>query len=187
MYCTPKCLDAGRKVKCEEKHDALPFCSTPQCRGKATRVGAHRCEKCYCAARRNGGVVPPAKVPAYRYVSSAGYVVLSNRDHPLSMGEGNLRRVAEHRVVAFDTHGGECPPCFWCGVPLLWADSVIDHLNEVKSDNSPDNLAVSCNPCNRARGSLLPFILRMTEVGFLNFLTQADLHRARRNPAQRGE
>jgi 5-methylcytosine-specific restriction endonuclease McrA len=64
----------------------------------------------------------------------------------------------EHRVVVYDRNGGIAGSCFWCGVALVWSTLVVDHLNEVKADNRPENLVVSCNDCNRARGAMTPFL-----------------------------
>jgi len=67
----------------------------------------------------------------------------------------------EHRKVMYDMLGPGPQTCFWCGVTLEWPEAVVDHLNEDKQDNRPENLVVACNNCNRARGAMLPFIERL--------------------------
>jgi hypothetical protein len=61
-------------------------------------------------------------------------------------------------MVAYDARAGVCGPCHWCGVGLDWPSAHVDHLNDSKDDNSPDNLVVSCPECNKMRGMLLSFI-----------------------------
>lgn len=85
---------------------------------------------------------------------------LLEHGHPLANSRGN---VYEHRKVMYDKVGNGPISCFWCAVGLTWPDAVVDHLNEVKGDNRPDNLVISCNDCNRARGSLIPFVKRMRQ------------------------
>jgi len=132
------------------------------------------CEKHYTRKRRGAPI--DGREPAGRYSSSAGYVVLFQKSHPLAQQEG---RVAEHRVVAYGANNGVCPPCFWCSVSLRWEDAVVDHLDEVKSNNDPKNLVVACNPCNRARGAILPFLARLSEHSMDVFLELARAYRNR--------
>ena len=67
----------------------------------------------------------------------------------------------EHRVVAYEARSGASPECFWCGKALAWSDVSVDHLNEVKDDNRPENLVTACNTCNRVRGAIVPFLRGM--------------------------
>lgn len=98
------------------------------------------------------------RTPTYTYRTGAGYIKVYRPGHPLAASDGT---VFEHRHVAYERHGGECPACYWCNARLSWATAVVDHLNEAKSDNRPDNLVVACNDCNRARGAMLPFLRRV--------------------------
>lgn len=65
--------------------------------------------------------------------------------------------VGEHRVVLFEKIGPGIHPCHWCEAPLVWRKGVragtlvVDHLNGVIADNSPENLVPSCNGCNSIR------------------------------------
>jgi 5-methylcytosine-specific restriction endonuclease McrA len=63
-------------------------------------------------------------------------------------------------------------------VDLEWKTAVVDHLDEQKANNTPSNLVVSCNDCNRARGSLLPFLRRMRTEAFPVFVEQMQAYRA---------
>ena len=49
-------------------------------------------------------------------------------------------------------------------------DIVIDYLNENKQDNNINNLVISCNNCNRARGAILSFIERMKKESLSKFI-----------------
>jgi len=93
-------------------------------------------------------------------------------DHPLTHSGGS---VYEHRKVVFDKVGVGPHPCYWCGKILEWSDIVVDHLNEVKDDNRFENLVISCNPCNRARGGMLDFIKRMRGEALPTFIHYATL------------
>lgn len=95
-------------------------------------------------------------------------------EHPLRDSQGQSYA---HRVVAHSKHAGVCPPCYWCGAVLMWSTAVVDHLNERKTDNRADNLVVACSPCNRARGAMLPFLSRMLDASWPEFIRHADAFR----------
>lgn len=91
----------------------------------------------------------------------------------------------EHRAVLYALLGDGPLSCFWCGMSLTWPAAVVDHLNENKQDNRAENLAVSCNNCNRARGSILPFIERLTPGSVGAFIEHALAHYERTAAARR--
>jgi hypothetical protein len=91
------------------------------------------------------------------------YRVLRVPGHPLANDVGD---VYHHRLVAYADRHGICGPCHWCGVALDWPEAVIDHLNEDKADNRPENLVVACNDCNRGRGAILSFLWRLQSERF---------------------
>lgn len=126
----------------------LRICSVPSCERKHKGHG-------YCGMhlnrwRKGISLDSPGKEPAkhrYRYLTRPG--------HPLAMKNG---RVAEHRMVLFDTTGGARMPCFWCGRPLDWFASrfdpgamVVDHRDHNRRNNDPTNLLPSCTSCNCGR------------------------------------
>lgn len=155
-----------------EPADPLPLCGVHKCRTVCRSRNAGYCEMHYGRVRRNGNL--EARVVVDSRLTPAGYTLLNKPGHPLSHRSGWC---AEHRAVAYDKHGGICPPCGWCGKALAWSSSVVDHLNESKSDNRPDNLLVSCNNCNRARGAMLPFLRGLSAESFELFLRHARLDR----------
>lgn len=131
-----------------------PICSVEGCEKLCRSKSAKYCEKHYYRKRRGND---PACDPtyAYRSKSAAGYMILRSSTHPLATTN---KSVGEHRAVVYAHFNGKCPNCYWCGRALTWKTAVVDHLNEKKSDNRLENLAVSCNRCNLARGAMIPFI-----------------------------
>lgn len=137
---------------------AAGVCTIHKCSKPATRANGQICEAHYYRARRAERHTP--KTPRVRVGSRhpAGYMLIPVPGHPMA-GKSGL--AFEHRVIAYERGGAGDQDCHWCGTKLSWAEAVIDHLNEVKDDNRPENLVVACSPCNRARGSMIPFIGRM--------------------------
>ena len=112
------------------------------------------CEMHYVRVRRNGS--PERTKPAYRYRTSGSYTTLFRPEHPLANSGGY---VFERREVLWGELGAErTPACIWCDIELDWSTLVVDHLDENKQNNAPNNLVASCNRCNRSRGALLPFL-----------------------------
>lgn len=89
---------------------------------------------------------------------SGDYKVLATQQHPLVR---RWQQVPEHQKILYDTVGPGPHPCYWndtylCGkLELDWqngqAGIVVDHLDGDTTNNSPSNLAVSCNGCNLRR------------------------------------
>jgi hypothetical protein len=82
-----------------------------------------------------------------------GYLFLTGQqDHPIANADGTL---AEHRKVLYDAIGPGPHECHWgCGRLLEWGgrDGIhADHLDGDKTNNTPENLVVSCGPCNCLR------------------------------------
>lgn len=165
-------------VECERSHYGLGYCSMhydrvkkygdPEANPKISRTpicDVDGCEKpsphkkyCQMHEYRIKQYGTPSGRERTRHVHSEGYVVVKSEGHQLAQESG---WVYEHRVVLFDTIGPGEHACHWCGTPVHWERSypqhrdalVVDHVNEVKDDNSPANLVASCAPCNVRRSS----------------------------------
>lgn len=132
------------------------ICIIKGCRKTAVRTRNTLCEAHYYQNRRTGSFnkkIYPKTADHGSYVRILGSHV---QNHPMRSKKSNM--LYEHRMVAYDSRNGICDDCFWCGKELTWESCVIDHLNEDKHDNRPDNLLVSCPRCNRGRGAMLNLI-----------------------------
>ncbi len=170
-YCSNHCYKEGHKILAKDRYESLPKCKVDGCNNRANRVGHGMCEACYYRQRRIG--TTERKAYKFKYITGAGYIKLYRPDHPLSDSNGN---VYEHRMVMYEAAGNGEQKCIWCGKIIGWDKLVIDHLNENKQDNSIENLVISCNDCNRARGAVLPFIERLSDESLALFIKQATSH-----------
>ena len=170
IYCGKQQCSKKRCKQQTAKRFASTYiiCSTQDCGAVAVRRGHGLCEACYYQLRRTGSVDRmPVKTVIY---GTAGYLRLLAPGHPLAQRD---HRVLEHRKVLYDSLGPGPHPCYWCGAMLTWHQRprcddaiVVDHLNEVKTDNRFENLVISCNRCNRARGSAAVILSRISPDRF---------------------
>lgn len=113
------------------------------------------------------------------YLNRAGYCYLTGQqEHPLAIRGA----VAEHRKVLYDKIGPGPHPCHWCRKMLYWGghDGIcVDHLDDDKSNNDPENLVPSCSPCNSLRGGVVP---PRGEKNGQAKLTEAEVLQIRRYP-----
>ena len=174
-HCSPKCrIDAQIALRARAlQAGPWPICAFENCGKPATGPHAKYCKACVEQRRRTGGF--SRKPHKGRTIRPNGYTTVVQLGHWLSDRHG---RVYEHRLVLYNKCNGKDPCCFWCGSALRWkvsrlsADAVVvDHLNEAKGDNRPDNLVPACIACNRARGAMLPFLRRLTPQAFEVFIS----------------
>lgn len=158
--------------KAEAKRRA-GVCQVQKCTAPATRVGHGLCEKHYGRIRRLGTFEVQPRVMLQVV---GGYIQIKDADHPLAQVSNGW--VFQHRAVAYEKYGPGPHPCHWCGAVHEWPDLVVDHLNEQKADNRPENLVVACNPCNRMRGGMIPFIKRMLPERLSEFIATFEHMRA---------
>ena len=126
------------------------ICSVAGCFSMANRKGAGLCEKHYMRQRRHGSTDKAVVVKPGLLTHTHGYKQAYAPEHPLRTANSN--RVYEHRVVYHAHHGDGPFACHWCSGVVTWDDMHIDHLNDIKDDNNPDNLVASCPICNQKRG-----------------------------------
>ena len=85
-----------------------------------------------------------------RHKRKDGYILITDRDHRLSSKNG---MVFEHRAIAYQKYGNDLPPCEFCGKQSSWSsrNTHIDHIDNKRDNNKPENLRVLCNSCNVGR------------------------------------
>lgn len=164
-FCSEDCAKKSFKEKSREslrlRKERAGICIINGCRKKALRTKNTLCEAHYYQNRRTGSFdkkVYPRTADHGAYVRILGS---HSKNHPMCGGKSGM--LYEHRMVAYDVRNGICECCFWCGKELTWKSCVIDHLNEDKHDNRPENLLISCVNCNRARGAMLGFLANIKE------------------------
>jgi hypothetical protein len=96
--------------------------------------------------------LPPRPRPSNKPVKVTRYRKIAWPGHPLAHADG---QVYEHRVVLYNKIGPGSHVCHWCGVAVAWgntlSDLLVDHLNQDRYDNDPDNLVPACFSCNVGR------------------------------------
>jgi hypothetical protein len=113
------------------------------------------CEKHYMRAYRHAGDVTAGEGRYGKgYLTADGYVSTARTGHPLARSKGQVQM---HRVVLFAKIGDGSHPCHWCGKTVAWGyhvstdTLVVDHLDEDRANNAPENLVPSCSRCNTSR------------------------------------
>jgi len=137
----------------KERHDK---CIVDGCECSPRSGYSKYCEMHYGRIRRNGNIELRPKNT--RSVRHHGYVVVNVKSE-LSHKMG---WVYEHRLVLINKIGTGKHPCHWCGkivdFSLRYPKSrdalVVDHLDDVKANNDPDNLVPSCSSCNARRSAI---------------------------------
>ena len=112
------------------------------------------CQKHYFRMRRTGSYRLSGKKlkngERKPVLDASGYVLVLNKECPISRKSG---LILEHRLIVYGVYGDNMPSCDFCGKRSSWdsRSSHVDHINEIKSDNRPENLRVLCNGCNTRR------------------------------------
>lgn len=117
--CSKKCADIAAKL-------SPRVCELCAVEFQPTTSKAKFCSRA-CAAKASG--LAKRKGPLR---TAKGYVLLYEPEHPMAMRTGYL---LEHRKVAAEYAGRMLHP---------W--EVVHHINEVKDDNRPENLAILTKP-----------------------------------------
>jgi hypothetical protein len=123
------------------------ICQIEGCSREAVRDSKTICEMHYYRRRRGGTFERRANYEG-KANHSAGYVLVKDKAHPLAHETGYIY---EHRKVAYQKYGDALPGCELCGCQISWANCHIDHIDNDKQNNSPDNLRPTCCKCNTGR------------------------------------
>lgn len=125
------------------------ICTAEGCDKTATRLQGRYCEAHYMRLYRTGGLaLRRSRKPVLSH--SGGYRILYAPEHPLAQRLGREYEY-EHRVVFYNEHGSGPFLCHVCGEAVGWPTMHVDHLNDRKADNRPENLAPAHPVCNRRR------------------------------------
>lgn len=93
-------------------------------RAKGRRFCSQRCDLLNTTKRSDGRTINGRPV----LKNSHGYITIYMPDHPAS---GKIGRVLEHRLVMEKKIGR-----------YLRSDEHVDHINQIKDDNRPENLQI---------------------------------------------
>jgi hypothetical protein len=162
-YCGDFCRSRARAKNAKSK----PLCVVTGCKNpRAYSSGI--CNPCYQREKRTGTL--DRRKYAYRTLGTNGYVRISKQEHPLAINGW----LYEHRMVLYDLIGSGAHACHWCGKAVVWVKGkcskgslVPDHLDGDRTNNSPENLVPSCNPCNAARGLFQAWVERHSDDPWL--------------------
>lgn len=132
------------------KHPAIRTkpCAVAECQHPVDARGY--CKNHYEVWKRGyePGVVRPRSSGC---VTSHGYARVPAHGHPV----GNKRGQAyQHRIVLYDKIGPGPHVCHWCHREIYWFPESgqlklnVDHLDQNKLNNVPENLVASCHNCN---------------------------------------
>lgn len=172
QHCSDKCREEYKKKLYAERYLKLPPCKTDGCNGKATRQEAGLCEACYMRLYRHGST--DKREPKGWTECSNGYIVYFKKGHPLAGQRGMIRA---HRYIAYEHYGSGEHRCAYCGKVLSWSEISIDYFNNNKQDNDISNLIISCNKCNRLKGSATGFADMLTDDGLRLFIKSLLINR----------
>lgn len=155
------CSDFCRTKRRFQNAKTKPLCVVEGC-SNPRMYKSGICNSCYYRKRRTGTL--NKRVWSYRSLSEHGYVVLRDKEHPLSTKDGLLY---EHRKVLYDAIGPGEHSCYWCGTRVKWIKGrcvrgslVPDHLDGDKQNNERSNLVPACNKCNATRGLFMSWVRR---------------------------
>jgi 5-methylcytosine-specific restriction endonuclease McrA/uncharacterized coiled-coil protein SlyX len=87
------------------------------------------------------------------------FAIKSARKPPKMVTRNAPSRTERHRLRRVRKRLWEANPrCHWCGEPLSFEASTIDHVIPRSRSGSdlPDNLVLACEPCNTKRGHQMP-------------------------------
>lgn len=124
-------------------------CKIDGCDRVAKFKGEQLCQMHYFRRMRFGTFELTRKPGRESFLRPDGYVMIHARGHRFASPRTHY--AFEHRVVAYAKYGDILPNCELCDIPLDWSVAVVDHIDEVKTNNDPSNLRPLCWRCNIER------------------------------------
>lgn len=118
-------------------------CRADGCERSAIYKSARLCQKHYFRLRRNGAL--DLRSPKESIETPNGYIKRYSPSHPLAVSDSY---VFEHRAVMWELVGQECSSCKICGKPESWDTCHVDHIDDDRKNNAPENLRILCRACN---------------------------------------
>lgn len=119
------------------------LCKVDGCGREVDYTNKRLCQKHYFRQWRTG--TTDDRKRKTRYQDDSGYWSLFKPSHPLACVNGSVR---EHRFIYYETRDPNPTCCELCGADIDWTTLHIDHIDENKSNNTPENLRALCGPCN---------------------------------------
>ncbi len=145
-------------------------CSAEGCERDAMYKAAALCQMHYFRVRRAGPTTKKVVVRTGRFITPNGYIRICLPSCPLACKRGY---VFEHRAVMLEKVRGECRACELCGKEETWETCHVDHIDDNRQNNSPDNLRILCRGCNVKRG-FKPESYATLGAGLLTFDGKTD-------------
>lgn len=154
--CSPHYKSEARAGRLNQWAIVRPTGRRPQVKkrcivdGCSNWANGRMCPKHFHWQQQRGTTEAPPATPAKQWQQGNGYLMISAAGHILA----RRGRVYVHRLTLFDKIGYGPHSCRWCGVHVNWFGGlVVDHIDEVRTNNNPTNLATSCQPCNIRRSA----------------------------------
>ena len=123
----------------------VTVCRVEGCNRDVTNLHGGHCHKHRARKWRTGTTAPRPRATVR--AASHGYLLLLAPDHPQAVfphGWGY-----QHRIVLWDKIGPGQHPCVYCGQIVVWGvDLHVDHVDDDKTNNDPNNLVPACVSCN---------------------------------------
>jgi hypothetical protein len=146
----PRFVDSGKTKSCgcsRFGNIRTTECIVDGCDSKPRSPLAEYCEVHYYRLRRNGKLELLNK---YEYKKCEFIRRKVSIDNAGYFNEGGER---SHRRIAREFYGDKMHKCHWCGIDIHFKDCHVDHVDECKTNNSINNLVISCPRCNITRGT----------------------------------